>query len=133
MVLPTLVGEFCLQKKIAARYQTRAISRRQAFSDSSLEIMPSLIGRINASKARAQRELRESRSAVFLPSGAVEKVWDGNWRNGHPPLCHEKHRIAEGTEAHKTTLELCVSLCSVRGEVFCTEMNDGVISAGYIL
>ena len=29
MVLATLIGEFCLQKQIAAGYETRAISRRQ--------------------------------------------------------------------------------------------------------
>ena len=77
MVLPALVSEFGLQENVGPRYQTRLISCCQALADPSLEIVPPLIGRINASKTRAECEFRQNCGAVFLPGSAIEKSRDG--------------------------------------------------------
>jgi len=53
VVLTGLIGKFCLQKKIVARDHARAIGGGQSLTDASLEIMPTLVRRIDTAKAHA--------------------------------------------------------------------------------
>src|SRR4029077_14467434 len=77
VVLTGPIGEFCLQKKIGARDNTRAIGGSQPLSNPGFEVMPTLICRVDAPKAHPEGGFDQSRSAVFLPCGAVEKIANG--------------------------------------------------------
>ena len=76
MVLTALISEFRLQEKICSRYYTGAIRGGQPPSYSGFEVMPSLVGCVDAPKAHAKREFGERWSAVFFPGGAVKKIGD---------------------------------------------------------
>jgi hypothetical protein len=77
MVLTRPVGEFRLQKKVGTRYYSRAISGGQALTYSSFEVMPPLVGRVDAPKSHPQCKLRERRSSVLFPGGAVKEIGKG--------------------------------------------------------
>src|SRR5208282_3882749 len=84
MVLPGTVSEFCLQKKIGARDYSGAIGGGQSLTDSLFEIMPALVGRIDAAKTSAQRQFYKGWGSFFFPGGAVEKIRNGRGiRSGH--------------------------------------------------
>ena len=78
MILPALVCVLRLKEQVGARYDSGAIYSSEPFPDSSFEVVPPLIGRIDAAEARAQRELGEGLGTVFLPGGAVEKPGNGD-------------------------------------------------------
>jgi len=73
MILSTLISEFGLQKKIRPRHRPRSIRRSQSLSNSDLEIMLPLIGRIDATKPGAHSQFRESSRAVLLPGSSIKK------------------------------------------------------------
>jgi len=77
VVLPALISEFRLQKKICSGCHSGAVGGGQPLTDPVFEVVPSLVGGVDAAEAHAERHLGESRSTVFLPSGAVEKVGNG--------------------------------------------------------
>ena len=77
VVLTGPVREFRLQEEICARDQARAIGGRQSLTDSRLDVVPPLVGGIDAPKTHAQRKFDQGRGAVFLPGGAVEKIGNG--------------------------------------------------------
>src|SRR5208282_5664736 len=77
VVLTRTIGEFRLQKKIVALDQSGATRGGQSLADSLFEVMPSLVGRVDAPKTHAQREFGEGRRAIFLPGSAVKKIGDG--------------------------------------------------------
>ena len=81
MVLSALVSEFGLQEKIGAGGHAGAIGGGQALADSGFEVMLSLVGGVDGAKTRAQRQFSKTRSAVFLPGGAVEKIRNGGSRH----------------------------------------------------
>src|SRR5450631_806250 len=85
VILPALVSELGLQKKLGARYDARAIGGGQTFADSGFEVVLALVGGVDGSKAHAECPFGKGCGAVFLPGGAVEKIWEGR---GHPSLCH---------------------------------------------
>src|SRR5258708_32251232 len=76
VVLTALMSEFRLQKKICSRYYPGAIRGGQPPSYSGFEVMPSLVGCVDAPKAHAKREFGERWSAVFFPGGAVNEIGD---------------------------------------------------------
>lgn len=74
MVLPILIGEFGLEKKVVARDDACAICGSQSLADRGFKVVFALVGRIDGPEARAKREFSEGRGAVFFPSGAVEEA-----------------------------------------------------------
>src|SRR5258706_11202914 len=84
VVLTVLIGKFCLQKKIVARDDARVVSGGQSLTDSGFEIMPSLVRRVDGSKAHSEGEFRERRGAIFLSGGALDEIGRGwRWQGGH--------------------------------------------------
>jgi len=77
VVLAGLVGEFRLQEQIRARDQPRAVGGGEPLTDSALEVMPPLVGGVDAPEAHPERELGEDLGAVLLPGGAVEEIGNG--------------------------------------------------------
>ena len=73
MVLTRTIGELGLQEEILARDHARAITGGEALPYSGFKVMPPLVRRVNAAKARSDGKLRERRRAVLLPGGAIEK------------------------------------------------------------
>ena len=80
VVLAVPVGELGLQEEVAARDHARAIGGGEPLTDAGLEVVPALVGGVDAAEARPERQLGQRRGAVFLPGGAVEEVGD------HPAL-----------------------------------------------
>ena len=74
VVLPTLISELRLQKKIRARDQPGEISGSQSLTHSFFEVMPPLVSRVDGPKSHTDREFSQACSAIFLPGGAVQKV-----------------------------------------------------------
>ena len=85
MILASLIGELCLQKKISSRYHTRTVRRGQPLPDAGFEVVPALVRRVDATKAHADCEFGESWSALFFPGGAVEEDGQG-LRVRHPVI-----------------------------------------------
>ncbi len=69
MVLSALVSKFRLQKNIGARYYSRVISRSQPLPNSRLEIVPSLVCRIDSPEPA--RSASSTRAAVRSSFHAV--------------------------------------------------------------
>src|SRR5580765_7817043 len=74
VVLPTLISELRLQKKIRACDRTGAISGSQSLTHSCFEVMPPLVSRVDGPKSNTDREFGQACSAIFLPGSAVQKV-----------------------------------------------------------
>ena len=51
MVLPTLIGEFCLQEKVFSPHHLGTNSRSHPFSNSGFIVVSPLIGGVDASKS----------------------------------------------------------------------------------
>lgn len=77
LVLTALIREFRLQKEIPAACHSCAIGSGKPLANSGLEVMPSLIGCVDAPKSHANGKLGQSCGAFFLPCGTVQKVRDG--------------------------------------------------------
>ena len=82
VVLAALVRELRLQEEIRARDHARAVGGGERLADSGLEVVPPLVGGVDAPEARPERELGEGRGAVFLPGGAVEELGNACRRCG---------------------------------------------------
>src|ERR1700722_1835739 len=74
MVLSALVGELCLQKKIAGGDGAGAIGGGQGLADSGFKVMLPLVGSVDGPKTGAQGKFGEGGATVFFPRGAVEKI-----------------------------------------------------------
>src|ERR1041385_3301778 len=77
MVLPVLISEFGLEKKIGAGDHAGAVCGSQSLADRGFKVMTALVGRIDGAKAGADGEFSKSRCAVFFPGGAVKEVGNG--------------------------------------------------------
>ncbi len=77
LVLAALVGELCLQEEVRARDDPRAIGGGEPLAHAGLEVVPALIGGVDAAEACPEGELGQGRRALFLPRGAVEEIWVG--------------------------------------------------------
>jgi len=69
VILTVLVGELGLEKQLSARHHACAIAGSQRLPDAALEVVPPLIGRIDAPEARAERQLSD-RSRLRAGSSA---------------------------------------------------------------
>ena len=77
VVLATLVRELRLQEEVRARDDPRAIGGGEPLAHAGLEVVPPLVGGVDATEAHPERELGEGRGAILLPGGAVEKIGNG--------------------------------------------------------
>src|SRR6058998_2869484 len=77
VVLAVLVGELRLQKKIRTRHHARAVGGGEPLTDSGLDVVPPLVGGVDAPEAHPERELGEALGPVLLPGGAVEEIGKG--------------------------------------------------------
>ena len=134
VILPAPVSEFSLQKQIRAGDDPRPVSGRQAFAHTSFRVMPALVGGIDPAKSRDQRHSDQRSGPLFLPRGTIKKCRKRRDSfGGHRvivPRAALNHRGYKGSQDSSRTLSPPVLPA---GEVFCSERNDGIISAGYIL
>ena len=72
--MTVLVSELRLEEEIRTRHDARAVRSRERVTDADFEVVPALVGRIDAPETRPERELGERLCAVFLPRGAVEEI-----------------------------------------------------------
>ena len=100
VVLAALVGELRLEEEIRARDHARAVGGGEPLTDAGLEVVPPLVGGVDAPEARPERELGERRGAVFLPGGAVEEIGNARAsRLGIGPFCHGPMALESATSA----------------------------------
>jgi hypothetical protein len=81
MILSGLVGVFRLQKDVIAGDRSGAIRFSQRLSNLRFELVLTLIGRINGSKAALQSQCRQFSRVFFFPCGAVDEL--GLLRGAH--------------------------------------------------
>ncbi len=74
VVLAGLICEFRLQKKIRARDNPSLVGSSQALTDAGFEVVPPLVGRVDATEACPKRELCKGGRLTFLPGGAVDEI-----------------------------------------------------------
>jgi hypothetical protein len=77
VVLAALVGELRLEEEVRAGDDPRPIGGGEPLADAGLEVVPALIGGVDAAEACPERELGQGRRAIFLPRGAVEEINQG--------------------------------------------------------
>src|SRR5207245_2999469 len=77
MVLTLLIRALRLQEETLARDDARAVGRGEPLANGGLDVVPPLVGGVDAPEAHAKRELGEDLRAVFLPRGAVEEIRNG--------------------------------------------------------
>src|SRR5437762_3249348 len=106
MVLSTREGKLGLQEQLVPRNQTAIDGRSDCLTDRRLVVMPPLICRIDASEPLLQSELRETRRAVLLPGGAVEKARNLNVAEKNDPVGHALLRLVFGPrlEFYRSTI-----------------------------
>src|SRR5580704_9018199 len=67
MILTVAVGEFRLKEKIRPSDNAGVVRSGESFADSGFEVMPPLVGGVDAAEAGLERELNQGSGAVFLP------------------------------------------------------------------
>src|SRR2546429_7884969 len=77
MILFVLIGELRLQEDIFPPNQPGAIDGSQRLAYAGFEVVPPLVGCINAAKPAADREFRQRSGPFFFPSGTIKNGGDG--------------------------------------------------------
>src|SRR6266545_3376409 len=79
MILAGARRELGLQEDLSAHHQALAIRRGERVPYRGLDVMPSLVRRVDAPEARSKRTLGERTSTLFLPRGAIQEPRYGGW------------------------------------------------------
>src|SRR4051812_19765119 len=74
MILTALISEFGLQEKVFTATFTALHPAFKSVADTRLEVVLTLIGRVESSKPCSQGLSHQVLSALFFPSGAVKKL-----------------------------------------------------------
>src|SRR5262249_37281874 len=81
VILATAIGELRLHEHVGARHDAVPICGGQRLAHPGFDVVPTLVGRVDAAEAAAQRELRQRRGAILLPRRADEEFRTGG--GGH--------------------------------------------------
>jgi hypothetical protein len=78
VILAARIGELGLQEEIAARDEALSVQIREGVPHALLEVVPPLVGRVDAAEPRLHGQAGQRRCPFVLPGRAVEKRWVGH-------------------------------------------------------